>query len=51
MMLRWSHAVIYVRDLEKMVEFYCDVLGFEVADRGPVDPEHLPGVDADGGRV
>ncbi len=38
MKLRWSHAVIYVRDLEKMVRFYCDVLGFEVSDRGPLDP-------------
>lgn len=38
MKLRWSHAVIYVRDLEAMVDFYRDVLGFEVSDRGPLGP-------------
>jgi catechol-2,3-dioxygenase len=36
--LRWSHAVLYVRDLEQMIEFYRDVLGFQVSDRGPLDP-------------
>ena len=34
MKLSWSHAVVRVRDLELMVAFYCDVLGFQVADRG-----------------
>lgn len=38
MKLRWSHAVIYVRDLNKMVAFYQEVLGFEVSDRGPLIP-------------
>jgi catechol 2,3-dioxygenase len=38
MKLRWSHAVIYVRDIEAMIAFYRDVLGFEVSDRGPIDP-------------
>lgn len=38
MKLRWSHAVIYVRDLEAMIAFYRDVLGFQVSDRGPLDP-------------
>ncbi len=42
MKLRWSHAVMYVRDLDKMLRFYCDVLGFEISDRGPV----FPGEDA-----
>jgi catechol-2,3-dioxygenase len=36
MALRWSHAVVYVRDLDKMVDFYTSVLGFEVTDRGSV---------------
>lgn len=38
MKLRWSHAVLYVRDLENTVRFYCDVLGFAVSDRGPLFP-------------
>jgi len=38
MKLRWSHAVIYVRDLEAMIAFYREVLGFEVSDRGPLAP-------------
>ena len=40
MKLRWSHAVIYVRDLDKMIAFYRDVLGFEVSDRGSLDPNN-----------
>ncbi len=40
MQLRWSHAVMYVHDTDLMVDFYTNVLGFEVADRGP-----LPGRD------
>lgn len=38
MPLRWSHAVVYVRDLDAMVDFYTNVLGFEVTDRGPIAP-------------
>ena len=38
MQLRWSHAVVYVRDLETMLDFYTRVLGFEVSDRGPLAP-------------
>jgi catechol-2,3-dioxygenase len=38
MKLTWSHAVIYVRDLEEMIAFYRDVLGFRVSDRGPLGP-------------
>lgn len=38
MKLRWSHAVLYVRDLATMVDFYERVLGFAVTDRGPLDP-------------
>jgi catechol-2,3-dioxygenase len=38
MKLTWSHAVLNVRDLEKMLEFYGDVLGFTISDRGPLGP-------------
>jgi catechol 2,3-dioxygenase len=44
MKLRWSHAVLYVRDLDEMIRFYRDVLGFQVSDRGPLDPNQ-PGRD------
>jgi len=44
MKLRWSHAVLYVRDLEQMLGFYGDVLGFQVSDRGPLDPG-MPGLE------
>jgi catechol-2,3-dioxygenase len=30
--------VLYVRDLDSMLDFYTDVLGFEVTDRGPLAP-------------
>ena len=36
MTLRWSHAVMYVRDLDEMLDFYTSVLGFEITDRGPI---------------
>ena len=36
MQLQWSHAVIYVRNLDPMLEFYCNTLGFEVTDRGAI---------------
>ncbi len=36
MKLSWSHAVLYVRDQEKMLDFYTNVLGFAVTDRGPL---------------
>ena len=36
MQLSWSHMVVYVRDLESMLDFYTRVLGFEITDRGPV---------------
>lgn len=38
MKLRWSHAVLYVRDMEEMLAFYQEMLGFEVSDRGAVGP-------------
>jgi catechol 2,3-dioxygenase len=42
MKLRWSHAVLYVRDLEAMIGFYRDMLGFQVSDRGTVGPPNSP---------
>ena len=35
MQLRWSHAVVYVKDMDTMLDFYTGVLGFEITDRGP----------------
>ncbi len=32
--LTLSHSTIAVRDIEKMADFYCDVLGFHVTNRG-----------------
>lgn len=44
MTLRWSHAVMYVRNLDEMVDFYTGVLGFEVSDRGLLGPEGSPDI-------
>ena len=38
MKLTWSHAVLNVRDLDAMLKFYTDTLGFTVSDRGPLGP-------------
>lgn len=38
MNVRWSHCVLKVRDLEPMIEFYCEALGFKLADRGELGP-------------
>jgi len=38
MQLKFSHAVLNVRDLAVMVEFYVDRLGFVETDRGPLGP-------------
>jgi catechol 2,3-dioxygenase len=45
MKLRWSHAVIYVRDLQAMIAFYRDVLGFQVSDRGAVGAPGAGGME------
>ena len=42
MKLRWSHAVVYVRDMENMLDFYTNVLGFQITDRGPLGPPDGP---------
>ena len=34
--LEVAHAVLYVHDVEQMIEFYSNTLGFEVTDRGPL---------------
>jgi len=44
MKLRWSHAVLYVRDIDEMIDFYESVLGFQVSDRGQMDP-NVPGIE------
>ncbi len=36
MKLTWSHAVLYARDQTKMLDFYTNVLGFTITDRGPL---------------
>ena len=36
MKLSWSHAVLYVKDQEKMLDFYTNTLGFNISDRGPL---------------
>jgi catechol 2,3-dioxygenase len=38
MKISWSHCVLKVRDIDAMVSFYGDVLGFRVADKGPLGP-------------
>jgi catechol 2,3-dioxygenase len=39
MNVRWSHCVLKVRDIDTMVTFYCDALGFKLADQGAIGPE------------
>ncbi|MBB82262.1 MAG: hypothetical protein CL931_00445 [Deltaproteobacteria bacterium] len=36
MKISWSHCVLKVRDMDTMVSFYEDTLGFVVADRGAI---------------
>ncbi len=39
MRLSWSHAVLYVQDQERMLDFYTNALGFQITDRGPLGPD------------
>ena len=39
--LEVAHSVLYVRDVERMIGFYTEVLGFEVTDRGPIGPQEI----------
>ena len=39
MHLSWSHAVLYVKDKDRMLDFYTNVLGFQITDRGPLGPD------------
>jgi catechol 2,3-dioxygenase len=39
--LEVAHTVIYVHDMERMIEFYCNTLGFEVTDRGPIGANEI----------
>ena len=36
-----AHAVLYVHDVDDMIEFYTAVLGFEVMDRGPLGADEI----------
>ena len=36
MPLRWSHAFVHVRSMKEMLDFYTEVLGFEITDQGEV---------------
>ena len=36
MALTWSHAAVNVRNMNTMLDFYSNVLGFAVTDRGPL---------------
>ena len=42
MTLEFAHAVVYVVDMDTMVDFYSNVLDFEVSDRGPVAGDESP---------
>lgn len=39
--LEVAHSVLYVHDVDRMIGFYTDVLGFEVTDRGPIGPNEI----------
>jgi catechol 2,3-dioxygenase-like lactoylglutathione lyase family enzyme len=40
--LRFSHVGFFVRDLERMADFYSRVLGFTITDRGTLDTPRGP---------
>ncbi len=39
--LEVAHSVLYVHDVDQMISFYRDMLGFEVTDRGPIGPNEI----------
>ena len=39
--LEVAHSVVHVHDVDRMIAFYSDVLGFEVTDRGPIGPNEI----------
>lgn len=39
--LEVAHAVLYVHNVEDMIEFYTNTLGFEVTDRGPLGSDEI----------
>ncbi len=39
--LEVAHSVLYVHDVDRMIAFYREVLGFEVTDRGPIGPKEI----------
>lgn len=43
MPLTWSHAVLQVRDLDTMLDYYTNVLGFRISDRGSLG-ENAPDI-------
>ena len=44
MALEFAHALIYVVDMDDMIDFYTNVLGFTVTDRDPIAGEGSPEV-------
>ena len=42
MKLHWSHVVVLVRDMENMLDFYTNVLGFQITDRGALGDKDSP---------
>ena len=43
MKLSWSHAVLNVKDEDKILDFYTGILGFTVSDRGQL-AENAPDI-------
>ena len=39
--LEVAHSVLYVHDVDVMIAFYRDVLGFELTDRGPLGKDEI----------
>ncbi len=37
--LTLGHATLAARDIDRLSAFYCDVLGFEITNRGPAGPD------------